>query len=153
MFISPRAIVKEIDKMTWGSENIWYKSHGGIPLKKIEERFLFKFFLPLNNIRKSLLVFLITKTIDKNFISNFPWKVKEVVKDCVKEEYIENNNGYLRILPKGKKLISRWYYPVEFSKNPLVLQIVKYIIPSLIVVVGFLWPLMKFIIQKFLINK
>ena len=125
ILLTHRRVLKALYKIITKEGNGIYKLKG-ITLTEVTDILYSKEFFPKKSKFKNFLLSIYLK-INKSASPNFYYVIEEVIKDCIKEDYLEIEKlDKLRITWKGKRFISKIGWIADFTKNPFVLEIVKY---------------------------
>lgn len=138
LILKQRRIVKELYNFIWKEEhdhgliNWEYKDAGIYSKTLIDWLFQKKVLLPSKNKLGNFLLS-IKKQLQKHYIRDFYDRNKELIKDCVKDGYINLNGTLLTVSPKGKRFISLEHNIWDILKHPLILKLVEIGIPAWVV--------------------
>jgi len=111
--ITQRRLVRELHKKRWKSDDgfgSWESKYNGVSPESLSTKFYDEFvrYKVLNKKWAQIILWFI-KLFHKEYLLDYIPKTEYVLKSCFTEKYIEMDDGFIVLTPKGDKLI-KWYY-------------------------------------------
>lgn len=137
--LKQRHIVNELYRFIWKEKHVQmneykYKTNG-VPLKDFTDWLFGKEMWLPSKTKFGNFTLSVKKFLDKKYIDDFYYRNEEIIKDCIKDGYIDINgtvltdNSLLTINPKGKRFISFGHNISEILKHPFILKLIEFGFP------------------------
>ncbi len=133
--LKQRSLVNKLYKFIWKEKHpIWINKNNGVSQgefidwlwqKGLREEYEDRF--------KRFWITVIVKRVDKNYVSDFMARNEKLVKDCIKDGYIDkDNDGLLTVSSRGKRFLSATNNIWNLLNSQFFLTFIKWVAPPTI---------------------
>lgn len=128
LILNQRRVIREVYDIIWKGRNSSMYKHVGISKIELLDAMKQRQFPPQS--RFMFFHYKIMKFLNKGFVDDFSPRIEDSIEDSLKEGYLARKDisGNIRMTEDGRSFISWFWWVSGFTKHPLVLELVKYLI-------------------------
>jgi len=129
LILNQRRVIHEVYDIIWKGKNSSIYKHMGISKIELLDELKRRQF-PIQNIF-TFVLYKVMKFLNKGFVDDFSPRIEGIIEDSLKKGYLvkkDDISGKIRIGEDGISFISWTWWISGFTKHPLVLELVKYLI-------------------------
>ena len=130
--LKQKSLVNKLYKYIWTEKHTRsFSKVGGVSQEDfLDWLFQKEFAEPYYSTIKRFWLKKVVQRVDKKWKDDFYSRREELLKDCIKDGYIDKDFNNLVVSPQGKRLLSPVYNVWVILKHPFVLKIIEFGIPS-----------------------